>query len=108
MQTLRIRSQPPSPDEAGLVDCLSTQPDVVVAYLFGSLAKGRAASRSDVDIAILFADASDPLAMVVRVSNTSIEFPGLSRQQNAPSERPRTPAALFKRKETAHYRRVVS
>ena len=57
------RPSPPPLDEAGLVKYLSTQPDVVAAYLFGSLAEERAASRSDVDIAILFADASDPLAV---------------------------------------------
>ncbi len=38
---------------ADLVAFLSTQPDVAAAYLFGSLAEGRAAPRSDVDIAIL-------------------------------------------------------
>jgi len=47
-------------DEAGLADFLSTQPDVVAAYLFGSLAEGRATPHSDVDTAILLAEASDP------------------------------------------------
>ena len=34
----RKQLQPPQVDEAGLADFLSTQPDVVAAYLFGSLA----------------------------------------------------------------------
>jgi predicted nucleotidyltransferase len=50
-------------DEAGLVDFLSTQPDVVAAYFFGSLAEGRATPHSDVDVAILLADGSDSLAV---------------------------------------------
>ncbi|MFQ6100787.1 MAG: nucleotidyltransferase domain-containing protein [Anaerolineae bacterium] len=53
----------PALDETGLVAFLATQPDVIAAYLFGSLAEGRAKSHSDVDTAILFADASDPLAV---------------------------------------------
>ncbi|HEC36053.1 MAG TPA: nucleotidyltransferase domain-containing protein [Anaerolineae bacterium] len=55
-ETLRL-------DEVDLVAFLATQPDVIAAYLFGSLAEERATPRSDVDIAILFADASDPLAV---------------------------------------------
>jgi predicted nucleotidyltransferase len=61
-QTHHTRSRSPSLEEAGVVDYLSTQTDVVAAYLFGSLAVERATSRSDVDIAILLVDASDPLA----------------------------------------------
>lgn len=43
----------PFVDESGLIEFLSTQPDVAAAYLFGSLALGRAAPHSDVDIAVL-------------------------------------------------------
>lgn len=53
----------PTLDENGLAAFLATQPDVIAAYLFGSLAEGRATSHSDVDTAILFTDASDPLAI---------------------------------------------
>jgi len=58
------RKQPRIPrlDETGLVAFLTAQPDVVAAYLFGSLAEGRAMPHSDVDVAILLADASDALA----------------------------------------------
>lgn|GEM_PF-271443 len=62
-QTLNTPSQPPSLDEAGLLAFFATQPDIVAVYLFGSLAQGRATPRSDVDVAILLADASDPLAV---------------------------------------------
>lgn len=34
---------------------LAAQPDVVAAYLFGSVAEGRARSQSDVDVAVLLA-----------------------------------------------------
>ncbi|MEA3338488.1 MAG: nucleotidyltransferase domain-containing protein [Chloroflexota bacterium] len=57
------RAHTPALDENGLAAFLATQPDVIAAYLFGSLAEGRATSHSDVDTAILFADASDPLAV---------------------------------------------
>ena len=36
-----------------LVDCLSAQPDVLAAYLFGSHATGQARPGSDVDVAVL-------------------------------------------------------
>jgi predicted nucleotidyltransferase len=49
----QIYEHPPVLDEAGLMAYLKTQPDVVAAYLFGSLAQGRATPRSDIDIAIL-------------------------------------------------------
>ena len=56
------RSRPPQVDETGLAAFLSTQLDVVAAYIFSSLAEGRATPHSDVDVAVLLADASDPLA----------------------------------------------
>ena len=49
----RRYSQPPVLDEARLVAFLATQPDVIAAYLFGSLAQGRARPQSDIDVAIL-------------------------------------------------------
>jgi predicted nucleotidyltransferase len=56
----------PQLDEPALAAFLAAQPDVVVAYLFGSLAQGRATPLSDVDIAILLADAPDILAVADR------------------------------------------
>lgn len=38
-----------------LLEYLAAQPDVVAAYLFGSVAQGRARPQSDVDIAVLLA-----------------------------------------------------
>ncbi|MCX7840160.1 MAG: nucleotidyltransferase domain-containing protein [Anaerolineae bacterium] len=48
------RARAPQVDYAGLARYFATQPDVVVAYLFGSVAKGSARPQSDVDIAVLF------------------------------------------------------
>ena len=50
-----LPTYPHSPvlDETGLIAFLETQPDIAAAYLFGSLAQGRATPRSDIDIAIL-------------------------------------------------------
>jgi predicted nucleotidyltransferase len=55
----RPRTQPPVLDEAGLASFLTSQPDIAAAYLFGSLAEGRATPRSDVDIAVLLSHAPD-------------------------------------------------
>lgn len=46
---------PPKVDQAGLKSYFAGQPDIVVAYLFGSVARGRAHPHSDVDLAVLFA-----------------------------------------------------
>lgn len=60
-------TQPPKLDEAGLVAYLKTQPDVAAAYLFGSLATGKATEHSDIDIAILLTQApEDPLQALYR------------------------------------------
>ncbi|MBM4461206.1 MAG: nucleotidyltransferase domain-containing protein [Chloroflexi bacterium] len=53
-------TEPPQLDEAGLVAFLATQEDIVAAYLFGSLAQGRAGPRSDIDIAVLLRRVPDP------------------------------------------------
>ena len=42
-------THPPMLDETGLIAFLETQPDIAAAYLFGSLAQGRATPRSDID-----------------------------------------------------------
>jgi predicted nucleotidyltransferase len=59
---LGVHTHPPVLDEAGLVEFLATQPDIVAAYLFGSLAQGRATPRSDIDIAVLLTRVPDVLA----------------------------------------------
>ncbi len=48
-----LYTHPPTLDETGLVAFLATQPDIVATYLFGSMAQGRAAAHSDIDIAVL-------------------------------------------------------
>jgi hypothetical protein len=58
----RRYTEPPQLDEAGLVAFLATQEDIVAAYLFGSLAQGRATPRSDIDIAVLLNRVPDPLS----------------------------------------------
>ena len=55
-------AEPPNFDEAGLVGYLASQPEIAAAYLFGSLASGRATEHSDVDVAILMTPESDAMA----------------------------------------------
>ena len=55
----RLQTGLPTLEQGGLVAFLGTQPDVIAAYLFGSLAQGRATLGSDVDIAVLLSPA-DP------------------------------------------------
>jgi len=50
----KTRPRAPRVNVAGLARYFAAQPDVVVAYLFGSVAKGTARPQSDVDIAVLF------------------------------------------------------
>ncbi len=56
-------NQPTIEQLSELIAFLSTQSDVAAAYLFGSQAEGRAAPRSDVDIAILLIGQPDPEQM---------------------------------------------
>jgi len=44
---------------SSLLEYLASQPDVVAAYVFGSVAQGRARPQSDVDIAVLLRDDLD-------------------------------------------------
>lgn len=46
-------------DEQALATVFAAQPDVVVAYLFGSHARGTAHRHSDVDVAVLLAREAD-------------------------------------------------
>ena len=52
-QTAPVTKQIPHVDSAGMARFFAQQPEVVVAYLFGSVARGQADAASDVDIAIL-------------------------------------------------------
>jgi len=47
--------QAPQVDMEAMRAYFTQQPDIVVAYLFGSVARGRAHHLSDVDVAVLFA-----------------------------------------------------
>jgi predicted nucleotidyltransferase len=53
-------------DERAFREYLRRQDDVVVAYLFGSVARGRALPMSDVDVAVLLAAPDDREAMLER------------------------------------------
>jgi len=48
------RRRAPHVDIAGLARFFAQQPDVVLAYLFGSVARGQGDHFSDVDVAVLF------------------------------------------------------
>ena len=56
----------PALNENALLEFFETQRDIVAAYLFGSLAEGRATARSDVDIAVLLSGSPDVLALAAR------------------------------------------
>jgi uncharacterized protein len=46
-----------------VVECVSAKPEVLAAYIFGSVATGRTRPNSDVDIAVLLRDNIRPSAM---------------------------------------------
>jgi predicted nucleotidyltransferase len=54
------RTRKPRVDVEGLAKFFAQQPDVVVAYLFGSVAKGTARAQSDVDVAVLLDERLEP------------------------------------------------
>jgi len=56
----------PNVDLARMTATLAEQPDIVVAYLFGSVARGQANTMSDVDIAILLQKGLDEETMLAR------------------------------------------
>lgn len=60
------KSTVPQVDIPGLAEYLAGQADVVLAYLFGSVARGDAGPGSDVDIAVLFDSGLDARALVER------------------------------------------
>lgn len=49
-------------------DYFKDQEDIILAFLFGSMAKGKASKRSDVDIALYFKDSYD-LQRVDQIKN---------------------------------------
>ncbi len=55
--------------QAALLAIVATQPDIAAAYLFGSVARGDATERSDVDVALLVAPGADPDAVCGQVSD---------------------------------------
>ena len=57
---------PPHVDTPAMADYFACQPDVVAAYLFGSVARGRADSLSDVDVAVLLDENVDAEGRVER------------------------------------------
>ncbi len=70
-----MRQRAPRVDVAGLARYFAAQPDVVVAYLFGSVARGTARPQSDVDIAVLFDARLDALARVEREMEIARNLP---------------------------------
>ncbi len=57
--------------EEELRAALRRHPRVLVAYLFGSTARGRAGPLSDVDVAVLLAEDGDPFPAYLTHSITS-------------------------------------
>jgi predicted nucleotidyltransferase len=52
---------------AALLEILPAEPDIVAAYLFGSVVRGTAGPLSDIDIGLLIGDAHDREAVCGRV-----------------------------------------
>lgn len=61
-------------DERALADLIKSSPDVSLAYVFGSIARGEARRTSDLDLAVLFTRMPSPeriAEMVVAVERTA-------------------------------------
>lgn len=60
---------------------LSTQPDVIAAYLFGSVARGKAGPRSDIDIAVLLEEDLEPFERFERRLRLMADLEALCRSE---------------------------
>ena len=63
---MATRIDQPRIDSEAVSAYLAAQADVVVAYLFGSVARGRANQMSDIDVAVLLEPELEPAATVER------------------------------------------
>lgn len=69
-----MQAAPPDPELASLRDVLQDDPEVLLAYAFGSLADGRASPESDADVAVLAArplDAAHRRALIRSVTEVT-------------------------------------
>jgi uncharacterized protein len=65
---------------------LETMPDVRLAVLFGSTARGRARARSDIDVGVAMMPGADvPLAMEVTLARAAGRQVSITRLDTAPS-----------------------
>lgn len=65
--------------EERLRRALEAREDVVVAYLFGSVARGKAGPLSDVDVAVLLAEDRDPFTAFLEVAEEVARVVGPER-----------------------------
>lgn len=68
-------------DVEKMIQYLARQPDVVCAYLFGSLAKGTVGPRSDVDVAVLLRDGLSPEEMFEQRLQLLVDLDGFSTRK---------------------------
>ena len=62
---------------ARLKEYFAKRPEVAVAYLFGSVARGKARPGSDIDIAVLFVEQMSPFDRFEKTLNIAVELEGL-------------------------------
>lgn len=65
--------------EERLRGALEARRDVLVAYLFGSVARGKAGPLSDVDVAVLLAEDGDPFTAFLEVAEEVARIVGPER-----------------------------
>ena len=58
----------------GAIRYLSSQPEVLFAYLFGGLAAGQPRPLSDIDVAVYLAEGSRPTKVKIRLLNRLMDF----------------------------------
>ena len=58
----------------GAIRYLSSQPEVLFAYLFGGLAAGQPRPLSDIDVAVYIAEGSGPTKVKIRLLNRLMDF----------------------------------
>ena len=68
-------------DVEKMIQYLARQPDVVCAYLFGSLAKGTAGPRSDVDVAVVLREGLGREEMFEQRLQLLVDLDGFSTRE---------------------------
>jgi predicted nucleotidyltransferase len=77
---MKLEQSPPDLDISAIKAYFAQQPEVVLAYLFGSIARGEADSLSDIDIAVLLQPDLESEACVEKQLQFMLDLDKITKQ----------------------------